>query len=197
MALAEVLVASMAGACERCVVAGSIRRLKPVVKDIEIVAVPTWREGPARVLFDEEFPPQPVSRLWEWAVDAETCGRVRWIKPGEGAPIPWAPRPDGRYYRGLVEGCVGGRGGIKLDLFIARPTNFGLIYTIRTGSGDFSRALMIYAKRIGYSVQGGDLWDAAGELVETRQERDVFAALRLAWVEPAERIDGRCLRAVS
>jgi DNA polymerase/3'-5' exonuclease PolX len=184
--LATALATDMAPCCVSVEVAGSVRRGRPDVKDLEIVAVPRWIDTAGADLFGT---PEPRNTLHAWALNAERQGRLQWIKPGTSEVIAWAPKPEGRYWRGLLR-----PEGVKLDLFLATPANAGLVLAIRTGSADFSRALVTYARRIGWYVDDGRLWNAADKCVPTPDERSVFAALGLAWVPPEEREDGSGLR---
>jgi DNA polymerase/3'-5' exonuclease PolX len=178
--IARELVAQMSPHCVRCEIGGSIRRRKAEVKDIEIVAVANW-DWEKYDLFAE----MKVNLLFRWAVN--TSG-IRWIKPGTSEVIDWQPQPTGKYWRGLLPA------GIKLDLFITSLETYGLIYLIRTGSADFSAALMTYAKNeTPYRVEGGWLMKGA-EQVCTPDEERVFELLGLEYVEPHLRLDGRAIR---
>jgi DNA polymerase/3'-5' exonuclease PolX len=97
-----------------------------------------------------------------------------------------ATKPDGKYWRGLVDEQI------KLDLFIAGADNFGIIYVIRTGSAEFTTALVTHAKRIGVPSVDGYL-TRNGERLATPEERDVFNVLNLEYVEPEMRRGGRYL----
>lgn len=72
-------------------------------------------------------------------------------------------------------------GGVGVDLFIASRETWGCVATIRTGSADFTHWLVTPRRQ-------------GGRAFETREELDVFAALDVAWVEPAERAAGRWRR---
>ena len=187
--VARRLAAAVAPFCLRVEIAGSVRRACPEVKDVELVAVPRWSERPAPVqsLFAEES--ERVNLLHEWATrDAGGAG-VRWIKPGTSEVVDWEPKPEGKYWRALVEGRV------KLDLFLAAPENYGMIMAIRTGCAEFSQALMTFAKlRTPYHVEGGYLRDREGAPLETPEERDVFEALGVDFVEPHGRTGQHAVR---
>lgn len=178
---AEALVREIAPFCERVEIAGSVRRGRPEVKDIEIVAVPRWDEHPGADLFGD---PVEYNRLHEWAVGQSG---IRWIKTGTPEVIDWQPKAAGKYWRGLLVGNT------KLDLFLARPENFGAIFLIRTGSAEFSQAVVTHAKRIGKPCVEG-FFHNGGEPVATPEEEDVFRLLSLAWVAPELRTDGSALR---
>jgi DNA polymerase/3'-5' exonuclease PolX len=187
--VARRLAAVMAPFCLRVEIAGSIRRACPEVKDVELVAVPRWSERPAPVqsLFAEES--ERVNLLHEWAVSGAAGAGVRWIKPGTQEVVDWEPKPGGKYWRALVDDSI------KLDLFLAAPENYGMIMAIRTGCAEFSQALMTFAKlRTPYHVEGGYLRDREGAPLETREERDVFEALGIDFVEPKERTGQHTVR---
>jgi DNA polymerase/3'-5' exonuclease PolX len=96
--------------------------------------------------------------------------------------------------------------GICCDLFIVTdPRKWGMIYTIRTGSGVFSKDLMTWALKHHWFVQHGLLhlhraitneFDEVQEcpdgqtcplIADTPEEEDVFEALGLPWIEPPHR----------
>lgn len=105
---------------------------------------------------------------------------MQWIKPGVPDVVPWRPKPDGKYWRGLLPS------GAKLDLFLTTPEGWGIILLIRTGSAEFSQAVVTHAKRIGRPVENGRL-TIGGVPVQTREESDVFETLGLRYVEPRNR----------
>ncbi len=194
---ARALLDEMRPYCERCHIAGSVRRRKPECKDIEIVAVPRWkREHDLASLFVESV---SVNLLFRWAQQSA----VKWIKPGVSEVVSWTIKPVGKYWRGLLSS------GIKLDLFLASPDNFGLIYLIRTGAAEFSSAILGYAKnhtpyqtersyydehRLKGETESYLVERATGHRVLTPEESDVFALLGLEYVEPQLRLDGRAIR---
>jgi len=187
--VAERLAELMRPYCVRIEIAGSVRRSCPEVKDVELVAVPRWEERPtaAPSLFAAEA--ERANLLHEWATGDAAGAGVRWIKPGAPNVVDWGPKPEGKYWRALVEDSI------KLDLFLAAPENYGLILAIRTGSAEFSQGLMTYAKhRTPYHVEGGYLRRREGALLETPEERDVFKALKLDYVEPGERTGQHMVR---
>jgi DNA polymerase/3'-5' exonuclease PolX len=187
--VAERLAALMSPFCLRAEIAGSVRRCCPEVKDVELVAVPRWDERAASApsLFAEEA--ERVNLLHGWAVNHAAGASVRWIKTGTPEVVDWAPKPEGKYWRALVEDSI------KLDLFLASAENYGLILAIRTGCAEFSQALMTYAKhRTPYHVEGGHLRDREGAVLETPEERDVFRALKVDFVEPRERTGQHVVR---
>lgn len=201
-ALAEGMVEKMAPYCERPPeIAGSLRRRRPEVGDIEIVAVPKWAPDPAAM-----FGEGRINLLYERACVLPAFGAVTWIKTGTDEIVLWSIRPDGKYWRGLLaldlvsKYSVLAKGPdpvflgeyVKLDLFLPRLDNFGLIYAIRTGSAEFSKALVTHAARIGMPVDGGYV-TRDGEPVATPEERDVFDLLGLKFIPPEARVSEAAL----
>jgi DNA polymerase/3'-5' exonuclease PolX len=176
-ALATELCATMAPFCHRVDIAGSIRRKTPQVKDIELVAIPKWANRPSHDLFQT---PVSANLLHEWAVSQTS---LRWIKPGTPEIVTWPVKSEGKYWRGLSPK------GIKLDLFLANETNWGVIFAIRTGSAEFSEGLVTHARfKTPYIVEGGFLRLVGGEgIVVCREESVLFQKLNLVWVEPEKR----------
>lgn len=184
--------------CERVEIAGSIRRDKPEVGDIEIVAVPKW-EGQADPT--DLFGERTIRRNLLWhefgCVSPENrrrdCPNLGWIKPGVSEIRAWHISEAGKYWRGYLPDH-----GIKLDVFLATPENWGAIYLIRTGSADFSAAVMGHARRVGYRFEDGSFWlgseSKGGSVLPVYEERDVFDHLGLEFVPPRERTGPEALK---
>jgi len=172
------LLEEMAPHCHRAAIAGSIRRKKPEVTDIELVVIAKWAEmADQSDLFSTRT--QRVNLLHQWAL---TSG-IRWIYKRDGQPIDTTIKDDGRMWKGLLP-C-----GAQLDLFITTPERWGTIFLIRTGSADFSHEIMKHAAKVKAKFEGGVL-HVNGAPVETPEEADVFRHLKLRYVRPEERVDG-------
>lgn len=196
--IARELLQFMEPHCDKITIAGSIRRRKPQVNDIEIVATPKWIEAKDPTdLFDERK--IRVNLLYrEWGNDPSKMSPrresrpefapVRWIKTGTTERIPWRIEPDGKYWRGYVRA-----GDCNLDLFLTTPENFGAQLLIRTGSAEFSTSVMVHAHRVGYMFDGGYLWKSEKGReqpirIDTPTEEDVFRELNLRYVAPEDRV---------
>lgn len=182
--LAAKIVAEITPFCYRCEVAGPVRREKEWVKDIEIVAVPLWREelDPTDLFQERKL---QINVLCENLSKRE---HVQWIKPGTSVIEPWPLKPEGKYWRGLLAN------GMKLDMFIAQPENYGLIKLIRTGSAEFNVGVFAHANRKSQHCVDGFIWDL-GRPVSTPEEIDVFNLLGLDYIEPRDRTDAGAVRA--
>lgn len=140
--------------CYRVEIGGSIRRKKPEVKDVEIIAIPmVYDTG----LFESGI--ATVVNKWE-----KVKGELEWGKC--------------KYTQRILPS------GIKLDLFFATPTNFGLIYAIRTGSAEYSHQVLAngWVKR-GYKSEDGMLMKN-GMKIDIPEEQDLFNRIGLPYVEP-------------
>ncbi len=161
----------LAPACTRIEIAGSVRREKPEVKDIELVAVPLIHQ-------EEDLfggPGEKVNIL-------ETL--IGGLKRGKGFR---SIVKDGPRYKQIVL-----NEGINLDLFIVLPpAEWGVLFLIRTGPADFSKKL-VTSRRAGgllpsnLKVKDGAVWRGIDKL-PTPEERDVFRLLDMAYTEPRER----------
>lgn len=109
--------------CQRIEIAGSIRRRKPIIHDIEIVALPIFRPAPTN-MFGEPVG-IPVSLVDE---------NVHALASAWGAVF----KKSGPKYKQLQLAE-----GLNLDLFLVTPpADWGVILAIRTGPGDFSNQLV-------------------------------------------------------
>jgi DNA polymerase/3'-5' exonuclease PolX len=143
--------------CRRIEVAGSVRREKP--QDIKDI---------------------------ELVCVLDTAQLLRFVSLVRSLPV-LKGKPDGKYIRFLHDGeCV--------DLFIVTRETWGCIYFIRTGSADFCKAIMVRAQNHGLKFHEGRLYEVRGNgatswlhLIPTPEEEDVFAALGLQFIPPAER----------
>lgn len=162
----------IAPACDRIEVAGSVRRRKPEVGDIEIVAIA------AR---DHDLFGEPRGSRLDPVLD-------RLAREGVLSPI----RGGERYKQFVVPDA-----GCKLDLFLCDPATWGVIFTLRTGSAGFSHQLVTQRDRrtssgrpgllpVDCRVQDGRVWRGE-QALETPEEADVFRVAGLDWIEPEER----------
>jgi DNA polymerase/3'-5' exonuclease PolX len=152
--------------CQRIEIAGSIRRGKSTVGDIEICAIPKYT-----VTLDMFGGVADTTSQLD-LIDFREIGNV--IKGGS------------RYKQILLPE------GIALDLFIIQPPNqWGLLFTLRTGDADFSHAA-VTSKRYGgllpsnCRIKDGSVWNGLTK-IETPEEKDFLAILDLEELPPSER----------
>lgn len=166
--IANAIVQAIGPACHRSHVAGSVRRLKPDVKDIEIVAI----------VNDYDM------------LYARLSGFGRFIKPGVPDVIDWPPKRGAKYIRMLLNEDV------KLDLFVASHENFGALFAMRTGSGIGPNGLpgfipglfSAWKKKSG----GGRMVNCMpttpdGVSTPVPEEEDFFRLCGVEWIPPENR----------
>jgi DNA polymerase/3'-5' exonuclease PolX len=173
LASAETLLAALEPYCTRLLIAGSLRRQRPEVGDLELVV--SRRVEPEIDMFGE-----PTGRLIDLLAEGlRALGITEFRKSGERfKQFSWSEMP--------------------VDLFIATPATWGCVSTIRTGSSDFSKWLVTDKRHGGacpamYKFSDGRIWQGTTAM-ETAEERQVFELLELDWVEPVDRLDGRWRR---
>jgi len=190
--IAQGLVERLRPACTRIEIAGSIRRGKADVKDIEIVAIPDLTPlPPPRPMFG-----QPRPQWHKTALDKlvfELC-LEGWMRPNMAGPKYKKLKIDLAHF-GMKDEFV------LLDLFLVTPpAEWGVQMVIRTGPADFSHWLVTRQSYGGampslYRVQDGAVWLGAREeknpdpstKLSMPEEMDFFEFLGLGWIEPGER----------
>jgi DNA polymerase/3'-5' exonuclease PolX len=171
--IAERVIALLAPACAEIVVAGSVRRERPDVHDIELVA--RSLPGAPRPTFGD---PRPALSHLEACIIAALVDKALRFDPGN--------RKNGPKYKRFLDPS-----GIGIDLFIADADNWGNTLTIRTGDSDFSHRLVTQRQWGGCMPEdlkqhGGYLWRYAGheglehERIPCPTEGAFFAALGIA-----------------
>lgn len=192
--IAEELVGLLTPGCNSnyIKIAGSLRRGRTNPKDIEIVCVP--RLDITTDMFGNKVGTTShleamiyTACLGNWAYDMKT-------------------KRNGPHYKRLRHVS-----GIACDLFITDEKRWGIIYTLRTGPGEFSQGLVTLAREQGRRVHEGLLHNHVfkrkmvqgadphwveipcekGEhcplIIPTPEEIDFFTALGLRFLEPSQR----------
>ena len=165
---------------ERIEIAGSVRRGKLEVKDIELVAIPDLT--PPRPVFGQKLAGKTkldmvLDSMWR-------AGRIEPIKRGDKYKQFWML--DQRVHL------------IKIDLFLVTPpAQWGVIDVIRTGPAEFSQWMVTPISKGGAlpdncKVQDGCVWlDPATsgypEIIQMAAEADFFRFCGLEWIEPGNR----------
>lgn len=146
--------------CNKIEIVGSIRRRRPIVRDIDFVCVSKpveWRK---------------VGKELEYMLDAKTnvSGKTVSGDKIKRMLVPFA------------------RGHVQVDFYNTTPETWGVYELIRTGSADHNIWLARYALRnkmqLKYSV---GLVDKEGNVLASRNEKEIFKALGLEWIPPPQR----------
>lgn len=182
--LADALVLELEDYCDRIHIAGSIRRQKAEVKDIEIVCQAKTFVAGGGGLFDEGTRHYAIVPAFRRTVE------------GFGEAIKG--KPDGRYMQILLPS------GIKLDLFMPSEHDYFRQFAIRTGSADYSARVIAGGwKRKGWcgtdqglrriadceeTKSGWKIINPNAELPpHWKSEPEFFAWLGVKWIEPKDR----------
>lgn len=170
-AVATEMIEALRPYCHRVEVAGSIRRGKAWVNDIEIVAIPKATIEPApKDLFGNALGKPKEVRDPGFVMVVDSLAEV----------IVKGNPQTGRYIQFVTTD------GTKVDLFTATPKTWGYIQLIRTGSADFSRAVALRWSQLGYKGVDGAL-TRIGKPIDTPEEADLFALLGMNVPRPHER----------
>jgi len=195
---AERLAGILSKACHRIEIAGSLRRGRAAVGDIELVAIPKIEP----LAKPGSLYPEPYNLLWE-GLD------------GYAKQAGWRYLNHGQKYRKFLMPYDLRRPAdqVQVDLFTCEPENWGNIFLIRTGPAEFSQAVVTRLRecarpssggfvRLAPSVHpeipyGGEFreWTEAEkarmEKVPTPREEDVFEIAGMEYVPPDERDEWR------
>jgi DNA polymerase/3'-5' exonuclease PolX len=174
--IAALAVTLFAPVCDRIEVAGSIRRRKPEVGDVEIVCVPKVELAPDPTsLLAEEV---PVNRQFELAKS------LRGSVLQDRLDVNDRPCFGPNWQRVVFE-------GFGLDVFACSAEQWGVTLAIRTGNPEFSKKLVMPQSQGGFllsgqRVHGWRLHDR-GQVMHTPEEIDFFRLIEKPWVRPEDR----------
>jgi DNA polymerase/3'-5' exonuclease PolX len=184
--LAESLVRQLRPVCKRIEVKGSICRLKPEVKDIEILAIPDLTPVPRpRPEFGKPIPKVYKTALDKLLAEMERDELIIFKKGGD------------RYKQLWLKDAA-----IAVDLFLVLPpAQWGVQAVIRTGPAEFSHWMVTRKSKGGalpdqFIVEDGVVGDRVFSLKgETRrgeipmpEEIDFLSFCDLDWIEPKDRV---------
>ena len=147
--------------CEQVIIAGSIRRRKPEVKDIEFVLLAK---------------PYEVGFFQNGIADAINSFKfIKGILPCKYAQ------------RSVSVGLHGPYEEIKIDFFFADEFNIGWIKALRTGSKEFNFKYLAEGKARGYEFNNGYIW-SKGKKMLVPDEENLYLRLGMKYVNPENRI---------
>lgn len=160
--LAERVVAQLTPYCEKIKIAGSIRRHRPEIKDIDLVVLPKT---------------EPIKDLFGMVTGHKRHeGFINAINAMEKIK---GDAEDGKYTQRMLE-------GVKVEIAIASPLNYGNLVLIRTGNAEFSRMVMMHALRKGFKQKDGFLYKK-DQLISIPDEMIYFKTIGLPYVQPENR----------
>lgn len=188
--VAEQIVANFEPYCQRIEIAGSLRRKKEMVGDIEIVAIPIvneqktlWGKTASNKLHFNKLlnHVDHLLKMQKIGQAKDSAGRHRW---GEKMRSIALITDKGEKY--------------KIDLFMCTEVNWGNIFLIRTGSRAFSKWMVTKTTDgggmpVNMRQLDGRLWEyihGAWEPLEIREEEEWFDVVGVPYVQPEYRHEG-------
>lgn len=195
--LAQDLQAQLSSACVRIELAGSLRRGKAEVGDIELVAIASTGLFTTPDLFGNPSSNVAVNHLDDALTTLYAQGQWRLARN----PETRKPLRNGDAWKKLQHAAT----GLLCDLFITDRRRWGYTLAIRTGPSEFSKELVtraLYRKNFfkdGLLHNHAPVRNAQREvqpcpagadcpsIIPTPEERDIFTALGLPYIEPDDR----------
>jgi DNA polymerase/3'-5' exonuclease PolX len=168
LAKARALEQALRPACERVLIAGSLRRKRSTIGDLELVVLPETASiidlfgetAGARSLLDDVLAPLGLS----YTLNGPKFKQFSWQ-------------------------------GMTCDLFICSSATWAVNATLRTGCAEFSHWLVTEKRRGGARPAHMEFKDGVvyevGKPLDIREERELFMLLELPWIEPEERTPER------
>ena len=174
--IAAEIVNALRPACERIQIAGSIRREKPDVGDIEILYIPVMQEEPDPV---DLFRSITVSLADGRIEGMERAGTLEKRLNAKGLQTYG---PKNKLMRHVAS-------GIPVDLFAATRENWYNYLVCRTGPADLNARICMAAQRRGWkwNPYGEGFSDPDGNVRKMDSESAVFAFVGMPNLEPSRR----------
>lgn len=174
-ALAEQLAQEMEPVVERIIIAGSIRREKAEVGDIELLYIPKMGRIP-----DGFFDMKDVNAADELL--------TLWLRSGI---IQQRKKKDDTITWGAVNKlAIHTATGIPIDFFQTNPANWWVSLVIRTGPADFNMRLTTGANRQNLTLNAygrGVTNRSTGVVTQANSEQEVCALCGVRYMEPKDR----------
>jgi DNA polymerase/3'-5' exonuclease PolX len=163
-AVAKKIVQELSPACERVEIAGSLRRAKPAVHDIDIVLLPRLSSGVGLQA--------SASRLDEILSALINRGSLRVVRDGD-----------------KIRSFIATKTGIPIDIYIATHDTWATLLLIRTGSREHNIQLAQRARQLGMKLRasGDGIENQDGELIKIQSEDQIFTLLKVPYFPPQKR----------
>ena len=173
--VASEIVEMLKPVCTRIVVAGSLRREKPVVGDIEILFIPQTVDRP-----DGFFDTKSVN-LADELIEQKLAEGYFAKRPGATGVFAWGKSNKLGIHT---------KSGIHTDLFATNEENWHVSLVIRTGSKETNLRLTTGANKLNRTLlaYGCGVKDrATGEAIRAKSEEDVFKLCGVPYLPPDKR----------
>lgn len=167
---------------ERWEFAGSIRRKKPEVGDVEHVVIPRTGDAPViGSMFGEAATVNLFLHRCDELLDTGAIAKhvyaVNLASGDTTTRTMWGQKYRGISFRGHLH-----------EVFCATPENWGSILAIRTGPADFSQRMVTALHPRGLQqMEGFVRYKRDGKMYPTRDEQAFFSACGVEYTEPEKR----------
>ena len=163
--IAEELMSLLSPACNRIVIAGSIRRRKPFPNDIELLCIPKYVEG--------------VDQLDKELGVFFVRGILTYRRNKRGSII----------YGPKNKLLLDKQSGMAIDIFSATESNWGMALFVRTGPKEWNIKAMSRFRELGMRGHAyGGISDSDGREINCPDEETVFQYLRWTYLPPERRV---------
>lgn len=181
LAVAKVICDALKPVTEKLICAGSLRRRKPMVGDVEILYIPKL---------------EPLKEVRQ--ADMFAAGEIRLTNLADLAINAMLARGIIEKRRNALNAEMWGEknklarhlaSGIPVDLFAATPANWFNYLVCRTGGAENNVAVASAAQKKGWkwNPYGEGFTDEAGNVVPVKSEEDVFRLVGMPFKQPWER----------
>lgn len=162
-------------ACERIIVAGSLRRNRPLVGDVEIVYISKWESRPSP---DDMFSTTETCLVTEIILALENRHVLERRKNSRGS-VMFGPK--NKLMRHIPT-------GLPVDFFATTIENWWNYLVCRTGPAESNIRIAAAAKSKGWQWNPYGAGFSKGEQVEImNSEADVFSFVGLPFLNPEQR----------
>ena len=164
--------------CDRFIFAGSLRRQKAIVNDIEILYIPSFASEPDPL---DLFGSMAKVNTTDRALEALLAAGILAKRPNKNGALTWGDKNKLAIHL---------ESGIGIDFFSATPSNYFNYLVCRTGGSETNVSICQAAIKIGWK------WNPYGEgfsrvnpneIHSCETERAVFDFVGLEYREPWER----------
>jgi len=194
LAVGERIVEALSPVCARIQIAGSLRRKKELVGDVEIVYVPKFTEvpNPQSLFGDELMRVNAADLIIQALIERGALAK----RPKPSSTLAGRPQNYVFTWGEWIKLAVAVKTGVPVDLFATTQEDWWNVLVCRTGSAESNTRIAGEALRRGWqwnpSPSGGGFRREAGngrpeEFVRMNSEQEVFEFVGLKYLEPDER----------
>lgn len=173
-AIAEWLIDRLGPACENIVIAGSLRRERPFVGDVEILFIPRKRTEPVDMFATKEV--DLTDQVFDMLL-AE--GSIRKRRSSNGNVVWGAKNKLAEFHNGM-----------PVDFFATTEENWWVSLVVRTGSKETNLKLTTGANKMLRSLNAygcGVTSKRTGQVLQAHSEEEVFALCGVPYLDPSSR----------